>query len=110
MWQDWSQETVDAAIAEGRPVYIDFTATWCLTCQLNKKAAYPDEVKQAFKDRNVLMLRADKTNANPAIEKAIADLDRAAIPVNVLYAPAKEGEPIITPANLTPGYLLDLLE
>lgn len=110
IWQDWSQETVDAAIAEGRPVYIDFTATWCLTCQLNKKAAYPDEVKQAFKDRNVLMLRADKTNANPAIEKAIADLDRAAIPVNVLYAPAKEGEPIITPANLTPGYLLDLLE
>lgn len=109
-WEDWSEAKVEQALAEGRPVFVDFTAKWCLTCQSNKKIAYTDEVKKAFKNRNVLLLRADKTKPSPEIEKVIAELDRAAIPVNALYVPGQENGPTVTPATLTPGYLLELLE
>ncbi|MGC6427728.1 MAG: protein-disulfide reductase DsbD family protein [Akkermansiaceae bacterium] len=109
-WDDWSQEKVEAALAQGRPVYVDFTAKWCVTCQSNKKVAYTSEVKKALKDRNVLLLRADKTKPSPDIEKALAELNRTAIPVNALYVPDREENPTITPEVLTPGYLLELIE
>jgi thiol:disulfide interchange protein DsbD len=109
-WEDWSPEKVAQALAEGRPVYVDFTAKWCITCQTNKKVAYTSEVKKAFKDNEVLLLRADKTKPNPEIDAVIAQLGRAAIPVNALYVPGKEDDPAVTPATLTPGLLLDLLK
>lgn len=109
-WQDWSPEKVEEALAEGRPVYVDFTAKWCVTCQSNKKVAYTSDVLKAFKDRDVLFLRADKTKPSPGIEKALAELDRTAIPVNALYLPDRDENPTITPEVLTPGYLLKLLE
>ena len=109
-WEDWSPEKVEKALAEGRPVYVDFTAKWCVTCQSNKKIAYTDEVKKALKDRNVLLLRADKTKPSPEIEKALAKLNRTAIPVNALYVPDREENPTITPEVLTPNYLLNLLK
>lgn len=109
-WQDWSQDRVDAALAEGRPVYVDFTAKWCVTCQSNKKIAYTDDVKKLIKERNILLLRADKTQPNVEIEKKIKELGRAAIPVNALYVPDQEDGPIVTPEILTAGYLTDLFE
>ncbi|MGJ8696644.1 MAG: cytochrome c biogenesis protein CcdA [Verrucomicrobiaceae bacterium] len=108
-WGEWSEQAVADALDEGQPVFVDFTAKWCLTCQVNKKTAYTDEVKKAFKERKVLLLRADKTKPSPDIEAALAKLDRTAIPVNALYVPGKD-EPTITPEVLTPGYLLELLE
>jgi thiol:disulfide interchange protein DsbD len=106
IWEEWSQEKVDKALAEGRPVYIDFTAKWCLTCQVNKRRAYSDEVLTLIKDRNILMLRADKTKDNAEIDAALAALGRSAIPVNVFYEPGKDR--VITPEILAPGILLDL--
>lgn len=107
IWEEWSQVKVDKALAEGRPVYIDFTAGWCLICQYNKKNAYTEDVLQLVKSRNVLMLRADKTKPNETIDNAISALGRSGLPVNVLYEPGG-GAPVITPELLSPGLLLDL--
>ncbi|NJM38118.1 MAG: DUF255 domain-containing protein [Akkermansiaceae bacterium] len=105
-WEPWSQERVDALLAEGKPVYIDFTAQWCLTCQVNKKVAYTDEIIELMKQKNIVALKADKTSPNPAIEEKLQELGRSAIPVNVLLVPEKD--PIITPEVLSAGYLKDL--
>ena len=106
IWEPWSQEKVDTLLANGTPVFIDFTAQWCATCQVNKKRAYSDEVIQLMKQRGIVALKADKTNPNPAIEAKLQELGRSAIPVNVLLVPDKE--PIITPELLTSTYLVEL--
>ncbi|MGJ8634179.1 MAG: protein-disulfide reductase DsbD family protein [Luteolibacter sp.] len=106
LWQPWSQETVDQLLSEDKPVYIDFTAQWCVTCQVNKKIAYTDDVLALAKEKNITFLKADKTRPNPAIEAKLQELGRTAIPVNVLLLPGQE--PIITPEVLTPGTLTDL--
>ncbi len=106
-WEPWSEARVQELREEGTPVYIDFTARWCATCQQNKKVAYTKEVRDLIKQRGIVLLKADKTKPDPAIEAALAALGRAAIPVNVLYVPGQD-DPIITPEVLTPGYLTDL--
>jgi thiol:disulfide interchange protein len=107
-WQAWSADTVEELLEEEKPVFVDFTAKWCATCQVNKRIAYDDEVIKLFAERGIVALKADKTKPSPQIEKALAELDRSAIPVNVLYIPGKD--PIITPANLTAGYMKELIE
>lgn len=107
VWETWSEEAVQSALAEGRPVYVDFTAKWCMTCLSNKKVAYSPEVAALLKKKDVLLLRADKTHPNPAADEAMRKLDRSSIPVNVLYVPHEK--PAITTELLTPGYLYDFL-
>jgi thiol:disulfide interchange protein len=107
-WQAWSEEKTATLLSEGTPVYIDFTAQWCFTCQVNKKVAYTDKVIALAKQKGVVFLKADKSAPNSAIEAKLEKLGRTAIPVNVLLLPDKE--PIITPAILTPGILTDLFE
>lgn len=106
-WEAWSQEKVDAALAEGRPVYVDFTALWCVTCQVNKKVAYTPEVIDLIKQKNILLLKGDKTKPDPKIEAKLNELGRTAIPVNVLYTPSND-QPQITPELLSPQILKDL--
>lgn len=105
-WQAWSEEKTETLLSEGTPVYIDFTAQWCLTCQVNKKVAYTDEVIALAKRKGVVFLKADKSAPNPEIEAKLEELGRTAIPVNVLLLPDKE--PIITQTLLTPSALIDL--
>lgn len=107
-WEPWSESRVTELLAEQRPVYIDFTAQWCATCQVNKKRAYTKEVVALMKQKRVATLKADKTNPNPAIEAALRKLGRSAIPVNVLIVPGKE--PVILPELLSPEDLLKLLK
>ncbi len=108
VWEHWSQQRVDELLAEGTPVYIDFTAKWCATCQVNKKVAYTDAVIALMKKKGVVALKGDKTNADPAIDAQVRAYGRAAIPVNVLLVPG--AKPVVTPEVLTPGYLTGLFE
>ncbi len=105
-WEPWSQERVDDLLAKGTPVYIDFTAQWCATCQVNKKTAYSAEVIELMRKKGVVALKADKTSANPAIEEKLQELGRSAIPVNVLMVPGKD--PVITQELLSASYLKSL--
>ncbi|MGR4872268.1 protein-disulfide reductase DsbD family protein [Variovorax sp. LARHSF232] len=89
-WQPWSAQRVADLSAQGRPVFVDFTAAWCVTCQYNKKATLADaEVLAGFKAKNVALLRADWTRRDPAITAALAALGRSGVPVYVLQAPGK---------------------
>jgi thiol:disulfide interchange protein len=89
-WQPWEPGRVDQVLASGQPVFVDFTAAWCVTCQYNKKAVLSNpELLAAFQSRNVAMLRADWTRRDPAITAALAQLGRSGVPVYVFYKPGK---------------------
>ncbi len=109
-WIPYDPATVQELRQEGRPVFIDFTAAWCLTCQVNKRVALrnPDIVER-FRELNVAPVVADWTNRDPEITRALAEFDRSGVPFYVIYDGAG-GEPKTLPELLTPGIVLDALE
>lgn len=99
-WEAWSPEKVAALRAEGKAVYIDYTAKWCFTCQVNKRVYKDPAVKQVIADKKVVLLKADWTNEDPRISQALSELGKAAVPVNVLYLPGVK-EPVVLDELLT---------
>jgi thiol:disulfide interchange protein DsbD len=86
LWQAWAPGKVDQLLATGTPVFVDFTAAWCVTCQYNKKTTLASaELLADFAARKVTLLRADWTRRDPAITAALAQLGRNGVPVYVLY-------------------------
>jgi thiol:disulfide interchange protein len=108
-WQPWSAETVARYQSQGRPVFVDFTASWCLSCQVNERVALTTpEVRKAFSDANVALLRADWTQHDEAIAQTLASLGRNGVPAYALYVPG-EASPRLLPEVLTPGIVTDAL-
>ncbi len=107
-WQAYSPETVSAMVAEGKTVYVDFTATWCLTCQVNKKVAFgSDEVIEYFEENGIVALKGDWTRRDPVITRELQRFNRNGVPTNIIYRP--DGEDTLLPEVLTPGIVLDAL-
>ena len=110
IWQPWSAEAVAKAVTDGKPVYVDFTARWCFTCQTNKKVVFgSSEVLKTFRDKGVVTLRGDWTDEAPLITAELAKWNRSAVPFNLVYLPGKP-DPVVLPELLTPGIVLDALK
>jgi len=109
-WQPWSAAAVSRYRAQGRPVFVDFTAGWCLSCQVNERVALQQPlVQEAFHAANVALLRADWTRHDAAITQALTALGRSGVPAYALYAPG-QSEPQLLPELLTPGMVIDALQ
>jgi thiol:disulfide interchange protein DsbD len=110
-WQPWSSDAVQRALASGQPVFVDFTASWCLSCQVNERVALTTpRVLQAFQSKNVVLLKADWTREDPAITETLTTLGRSGVPVYALYTPGPgQSTPQILPQVLTPGIVTDAL-
>jgi len=107
-WQAWAPGRVEQIVATGQPVFVDFTAAWCVTCQYNKKTTLSNkDVLADMAQKNVALLRADWTRRDPAISAALAELGRNGVPVYVVY---KQGRaPVVLAEILDAGELRSVI-
>src|SRR5215470_6462034 len=109
-WQPFTPERLQTELEQGRTVFVDFTAAWCLTCKFNEASVLEaQDVREAFQRHGIVKLRADWTNGDPVITKLLQQFGRPGVPLYVLY-PGKSQEPIVFPELLTKSILLDKLE
>jgi thiol:disulfide interchange protein DsbD len=109
-WLPYDPASLAELDAAGRPAFVDFTAAWCLSCQVNKAVAlHTDAVEAAFRQRDVTTFRADWTNRDPVITAAIGELGRSGVPVYALY-PGRGAPPVLLPELLTPDIVLEALD
>jgi thiol:disulfide interchange protein DsbD len=107
-WQPWSRGAAEQAIAAGKPVFVDFTAAWCVTCQANKQLVLNRaDIVKAFDAKGVQRMRADWTNRDAEITKELARFDRNGVPLYVLYD--GKGQATVLPELLTERIVLDAL-
>ena len=109
-WQPFTPERLQTELEQGRTVFVDFTAAWCLTCKFNEASVLEaQDVRDAFQRHGIVKLKADWTNGDPVITKLLQKFGRPGVPLYVLY-PAKNEEPIVFPELLTKSMILDKLE
>jgi thiol:disulfide interchange protein DsbD len=108
-WEAWSEERVRERVQAGQPVFVDYTAAWCITCQVNKRTTLRQSaVQAAFAQHRVALMQADWTRQDPAISASLARFGRSGVPVYVLHRPGQP--PLVLPELLTPGVVLDALQ
>lgn len=100
---------VERRHAAGKPVFLNFTAAWCITCLANERSTLSTAgIKAFFAQRGIEHIKGDWTNADPAITEALARFGRSGVPLYVYYPSA--GEPVVLPQVLTPGSLIETIE
>ena len=110
LWQPYSPELVAQLKSEGKPFFLDFTADWCTSCKANELVALSNgDVVNKFQELDVVLVKADWTKQDPVITKALAEFNRAGVPLYVLY-PGKDAEPTVLPEVLFPGTVLEALD
>ena len=110
VWQPYTPERLDRLLAEGRIVFIDFTAEWCWTCKINERAVLEDvDVRTRFAELDVATVKADWTNRNPEITRLLRSFGRSGVPLYVVY-PGEGGDPIVLPELITSSIVLESLE
>jgi thiol:disulfide interchange protein DsbD len=110
-WVPFTPERLQAELAQGRTVFLDFTAAWCITCKFNEASVLESAaVKQAFEQHGVVKMKADWTNADPVVTKMLKQFGRVGVPLYVLYPAANPNQPIVLPELLTQALVLDHLQ
>jgi thiol:disulfide interchange protein DsbD len=101
-WEPYSPARLSELRVQGQPVFVDFTAAWCLSCQVNERVVlHSDAVQQELRAKHVALLHADWTKYDPQITAALGDLGRSGVPTYAVYPPG--AGPVVLPEALTPG-------
>ena len=108
-WAKFSKSSLEQAVASGRPVFVDFTADWCITCKTNERFAIDTpQVRDAFSKNKVVLLKADWTNGDPEITEILRQHGRAGVPMYLVY-PGGSKEPILLSEVISSQTVLDAL-
>ncbi len=111
IWQPYTQASFDAARASGDPVFIDFTAAWCLSCKYNEAAVlHAADVESKLSGHHFQLLKADWTQYDPVITQELASVGRSGVPTYVIYPPGKVSNPDVLPELLTKDLVLKQIE
>ncbi len=110
-WKPWSPASLATARASGDPIFVDYTAAWCLSCQVNERAVLQSaEVESQLVASHVQLLKADWTNYDPEITKSLAAINRSGVPTYVIYPAGENSNPDVLPELLTKDIVLKDLD
>ncbi len=108
-WEPYSRSAIEQYRAQGRPVFVDFTARWCLSCQVNERVVLDrGDVRRRLRDSGIVLVRADWTKHDESIASALTELGRSGVPTYVFYLPGRPA--MVLPEVLTPGIVLGALD
>jgi thiol:disulfide interchange protein DsbD len=107
IWEPYSEQRLSALMREGRSIYLDFTAEWCITCQVNKRIVFSSsEVRAMIVQKNIALVRGDWTSKSPSVTAALRRYGRNGVPLNIIVPHGREGDSVVLPSLLTPGVVL----
>lgn len=110
-WENYSEPLLEKYKDAQEPIFLDFTAAWCLSCQVNEKVTFTSkEVQNTFKDMGIKPIKADWTSRDAEITKALASFGRNSVPLYVYFPKGKSSAPILLPEIITPSIVLDVLK
>ena len=111
VWQPYSAEAIDQARAQGKAVFVDFTAAWCLSCKVNERVVLDSpEVQAQLRKTNVVAMRADWTQYDPKITAALQEVGRSGVPTYIVYPANASAAPDVLPELLSKGVVLGALQ
>jgi thiol:disulfide interchange protein DsbD len=109
-WERFSTASLEDHLRAGHPVFLDFTAEWCLTCKVNERTVLHDAaVIERFRSTGIVAMKADWTNRNPAITQLLSRFGRSGVPLYVVFRAGDPITPIVLPEVITTGIVLDAL-
>jgi thiol:disulfide interchange protein DsbD len=108
-WAPWSPQAMEKELGQGRTVFVDYTAAWCVTCQANKRTTLRrEEVLQALRERGIVTMEADWTRQDETITRELTRLGRSGVPVYAFYRSG--ADPVLLPEVLTPALMLNAID
>jgi len=110
-WEPFTLPKLERYLGEGKAVFVDFTADWCLTCKVNEKAVLTDnDVIEKFRSSGIVAIKADWTTRNPDITRLLAKFERSGVPLYVIFPAGKPLEPIVLPEVITSSMVIEAIE
>jgi thiol:disulfide interchange protein DsbD len=110
-WEPFALSSLETRLREGKPVFLDFTAEWCLTCKVNERTVLADrEVVEKLRSRGLVTIRADWTNRNPDITRLLQKFGRSGVPLYVVFPAGRPTQPIVLPEVITSGIVIEAID